>query len=129
MAGEDDDPVDRPEDVPEQQSAVATPRERRARESKVNKQLREEREWFQAAIASPSGRKFLWGILNASGAFEERYGFGPHGHPNSEATWSYAGQKDFGLRLYHAWSVMDRAGVLSLLDEFHPLFPKPKGRS
>lgn len=122
---EDDAPVDRPEILPEQVNA-ADRKERRRRETHVQLEARAVRDFLQQALANPGGRKFLWDILNASGAFESRYGFGPNGFPNSEASWEYRGQKDFGLRLYHAWSVADRAGMLSLLDEFHPHFPKPK---
>ena len=122
---EDDGPEDRPEVLPEQQSAVS-PKERRKRENVKQREERENREWLQRALKDPAGRRFVWSILQAAGAFEEKYGFGPNGFPNTEATWRYLGQHDLGQRFYHSWSVLDRAGMLSLLDEFHPFFPKVK---
>ena len=126
MAGDDDDkPLDRPDELPEQQSAV-DPKEAERRETKKQFAERLRREWLVEQLKNPVGREFLWGILSSAGTFEEKYGFGPNGHPNTQATEFYLGQKDLGLRLYHAWSVLDRAGVLSLLDEYHPAFPKPR---
>ncbi len=126
MSGDDDkEPVDRPDQLPEQQSAV-DPAEAERRETKKQHTERLRREWLTEQLKHPVGREFLWGILYAAGTFEEKYGFGPNGHPNDRANEYYLGQKDLGLRLYHAWSVSDRAGVLSLLDEYHPTFPKPR---
>lgn len=123
MSGEPDDdgPVDRPQELPAQQSAVDTA-EAKKRESKKQLAIRQRREWFAEQLRSPVGREFLWDILKVSGAFEEKYGFGPYGQPNEQANFYYAGQKDLGLRIYHSWSQLDRAGILSLLDEFHPGF-------
>lgn len=123
MSGEpeDDGPVDRPQDLPAQQSAV-DPAEAKKRESKKQLAKRQLREWFAEQLRNPIAREFLWEVLKVSGAFEEKYGFGPYGQPNEQANFYYAGQKDLGLRLYHSWSQLDRAGVLGLLDEFHPGF-------
>lgn len=123
MAGEET--YDRPELLPDEQSAVD--KQEAQRREDVRRELeRDDKRWLKRTLANPSGRRFLWNILAAAGTFEERYGFGPNGFPNQEATWSYRGQTDFGLRLYHTWSTLDREGVLSLLDEFHPQFPKPR---
>lgn len=127
---DDDDilPEDRPELLPDQVDAASKP-ERKKREDKAKREAREDAEFLQRILQDPAGRRFLWGILYAAGTFEERYGFGPYGAVNQEASWSYRGQKDLGLRLYHQMSVLDRAGMLRMLDEFHPTFPKrPKGK-
>lgn len=125
MAGEEEF-HDRPELVPESRNIVDSDEEKRRAE--VHAELkREDNRYLKRMLAHPVGRRLLWSILDAAGTFEDRYGFGPNGHPHSEATWAFRGQKDLGLRLYHSWSLADRAGVLSLLDEFHPLFPK-KGK-
>lgn len=121
MADEDDDREDRPQDIPAQQSAV-DPKEAKKRESRKKLLAREDAEFIRRALADPAGRRFLWGLLTAAGTFEEKYGFGPYGHPNEAATWRYAGQKDFGLQLYHKLAALDRAGVLSLHDEFDSRF-------
>ncbi len=127
MAGDDDAPEDRPQDLPAHQSAV-DPKEAKKRESAKQLLERQRREFVQRMLLDPGGRVFIWGLLNDSGAFQEKYGFGPTGIPHSEATWRFAGQKDFGLQLYHRLAMDDRAGVLSLHDEFDQRFQKPKGK-
>lgn len=119
---DDDAAEERPEDLGQQ--SAASPRDTRKREDKRKRELREDRELLQKLLQLPQGRRFIWSILRAAGAFEERYGFGPYGAANQEATWAYRGQKDLGLRLYHSWSVLDRAGMLAVLDEHHPHFPR-----
>lgn len=118
---DDRPPEDRPQVLPEQQSAV-DPVEAKKRESRKQLEARQRREWFAEQLRNPIARQFFWGILQAAGTFEDRYGFGPYGQPNPEATWRFAGQQDLGLRLYHSWSQLDRAGVLAMLDELHPGF-------
>lgn len=119
---------DRPELLPDLTDA-ANEEEQKRREQMRREREREDARYLKRVLASAAGRRFLWSILDAAGTFEERYGFGPNGTPNQEAIWSYRGQKDLGLRLYHTWSIADRAGVLALLDEFHPHFPKqPRGK-
>lgn len=126
MTGADDAPrEDRPADLPPIQSAVDEG-ESRKRKNRKDFEARQQREWFGRQLRDPNFRRFVWDILAAAGTFEERYGFGPNGFPHPEATWRYAGQKDLGLRLYHSWSCLDRAGMLSVMDEFHPQFPKDK---
>jgi hypothetical protein len=123
MSDEPDDaqPVDRPQDLPAQQSAVDKA-EAKKRESKKQLVKRQLREWFTEQMRNPVARQFFWDILNAAGTFEEKYGFGPYGQPNDLASYAEVGRKELGLRLYHSWSQLDRAGVLGLLDEFHPTF-------
>jgi hypothetical protein len=118
MADEDDEqPQDRPELLPAQVDA-ANPAEQRKRKETVAFAKRKQAEFLQAALRDPYGRRLLWDILVAAGTFEEKYGFGPTGAPNPEANWSYRGQKDLGLRIYHGWAAMDPEGVLSLVMEF-----------
>lgn len=125
MADENDRLHDRPELLPESTNA-ADPEEAKRRELAQRDKQRARQRYLKRVLAHPEGRELLWSILEAAGTFEERYGFGPNGFPNPEASWSYRGQKDLGLRLYHSWSLADRAGVLAMLDEFHPLFPKSR---
>lgn len=122
-----DEPEDDPKSLPAQQSAV-DPKEARKRQTKKQVAERDRERFIRAALADPGGRAFIWDLLTAAGTFEERYGFGPTGVPHPEATWRYAGQKDFGLQFYHRLAMVDRAGVLSLHDEFDHRFQKPKGR-
>lgn len=129
MPDDDAEPEDRPQDEPAQRSAVDTKGDRR-RESRKQLAERQAREWFARLLATdPHFRQFCWSVLAAAGTFEEKYGFGPLGHPNPPATEFFRGARDVGQRLYHSWSILDRAGMLSLMDEFHPQFPKsPKGK-
>ena len=118
MVEEDDEqPEDRPELLSPQVDA-ANPVEQRRRKQTVALARRQQTAFLRAALRDPAGRRVLWDILHASGAFEERYGFGPSGSPNQEANWSYRGQKDLGLRIYHGWAAMDPEGALSLVMEF-----------
>lgn len=121
MAGEEDGREDRPQDIPTQQSAV-DPKDAAKRGNRKKLQAREDADFIRRALAEPAGRRFFWGLFQDSGALQEKYGFGPYGHPNPEATWRFAGQKDFGLALYHRLSALDRAGILSLHDEFDSRF-------
>lgn len=121
MADEDDQPEDRPQDISAQQSA-ADPKEFKKRENRKKVEARENADWVRRQLADPAGRRFFWGLFKDAGVFEEKYGFGPYGHPNNEATWRYAGQKDFGFQLYLRLAALDRAGVLSLHDEFDHRF-------
>lgn len=123
MAGDEHEPLDRPELLPDSTNA-ADPEEIARREQLHKERQRARQRYLKRVLAHPEGRELLWSILEAAGTFENRYGFGPNGAPHSEATWEFRGQKDLGLRLYHSWSVVDRAGVLAMLDEFHPQFPK-----
>jgi len=122
MAGEETDGLeDRPQDLPAQQSAV-DPKEAKKRESRKKILAREDAEFIRRMLADPAGKRFVWGLIEDAGTFKEKYGFGPYGHPNPQASWFYAGQRDFGMRLYHRLSALDRAGVLALHDEFDPRF-------
>lgn len=126
---DDDSPEDRPQDLPEQRSAVDSRTDRKL-ENRKRLEARRQRVWFEEQISSnPNFRAFCWNILKASGAFEKRWGFGPQGHPHDDATQYFDGQRDLGLRLYHSWSQLSRAGILSLLDEFHDGFVKPSRKA
>lgn len=122
MADDDAPPEDRPQDIPAQQSAV-DPVEAKKRESRKKLQAREDAAFIRFMLTDPAGRRFAWGLLKDAGTFEDKYGYGPNGMSHiPEATWNYRGQKDFGLRLYHRLGALDRAGTLSLHDEFDARF-------
>ena len=89
-----------------------------------------ERNFWKRSLADPVGRKALWDLLSSLGTFEDKYGVGPNGFPNAEATWAAYGQRSFGLRFYRTLMLADRAGVGAMHDECDPDFiaahPKPK---
>jgi hypothetical protein len=122
--GTDEDREDRPQDLPAQQSAV-DPKEAKKRENAKQLAARKEREFLRGVLNTEEGRAFLWSILAEASTFDQKYGFGPYGHPNEPASERYAGQRDLGLRLYHSWLIRDHDGVSLMLHEHHPQFPKP----
>ena len=89
-----------------------------------------ERNFWKRSLADPVGRKALWDLLSALGTFEDKYGVGPNGFPNAEATWAAYGQRSFGLRFYRTLMLADRTGIAAMHDECDPDFisanPKPK---
>jgi hypothetical protein len=98
-------------------------------ERKLNKQEREQleaRKFWKAAFSTPVGRRELWGILQATHAFEERFACGPNGFPQTEATWFHAGQQAFGQRLFLSWQVFDPEGVFLMQQEHDARFARPK---
>lgn len=123
---EPDAPEERPELATQEPVNAADKKQQRRRKRAQQFQDEQQAAFLKRVLADPEGRKFLWDILMDAHAFEVRYGFGPNGMPHSEATWRYAGEQDFGLRLYLKWSNLDRAGILSLHDEFDPRFKKGK---
>lgn len=127
----DDDPPDEPEDegrepAAEQASAVEGPKQRRKRELRGERESREARQFWTAALSDEAGRREIWKLLQAAHTFEERFACGPNGFPQVEATWFHAGEQAFGQRLYRMLSRIDRAGVLKMHDVHDPEFPKAK---
>lgn len=118
---DDDQLEDRPQDIPAQQSAV-DPKDLKKRAASKKVIAREEAAFIRRMLADEAGARWIWGLLNDAGTFQEKYGFGPTGFPHSEATWRFAGQKDFGLQLYLRLAALDRAGTLALHDKFDPRF-------
>lgn len=124
---DDDEPVDRPEKRPRQRSA-ADPKHNEQVEFDKKVADRELRDFVTNHLFKhPGGRRWIWDLLTNAGTFSENYGFAwhPQGQGiayNPEATARLAGQKDFGLRLYHRLAFLDRAGTLSLHDDFDPNF-------
>lgn len=106
--------------------SAADPAGKRRQETRIKREVREAREFWQSVFASPVGRREMWGILQAGHAFEERFACGPNGFPQPEATWFHAGEQAFVQRLGMSWSVLDRAGYFLMLDEHDPRFAKPR---
>ena len=86
----------------------------------------EAREFWKQVFAHPIGRRELWGILQATHAFEERFACGPNGFPQVEATWFHAGEQALGQRLFLSWQRFDPQGVFLMQQEHDPRLAKPK---
>ena len=121
--------IEEPEDELEIVSADELSEDDRAHTKKLNDLERREAEgskfWSQV-FAHPVGRREMWGILQATHAFEERFACGPNGFPQPEATWFHAGEQALGQRMFFSWQRLDPQGVLLMLQEYHPHFAKPK---
>lgn len=94
----------------------------RRQERKQDREHREAQEFWRGIFATPIGRREMWRLLDALHPFEDRFACGPNGFPQSEATWFHAGEQSTGLRMYHAWLLIARDGVLMMQDEHDPRF-------
>ena len=81
---------------------------------------------YRQLFSTPAGRRVMWEILNDTNPFEALFVTGPNGFPQPEATWFRAGQREYGLRLYQSWQLLDRDGVNLMLDENDPRFIQAK---
>lgn len=120
MAG-DDEPVDRPEELPAAPNA-ADPTDLEKRRRRRRGEVRDVAEFWKLAFASPIGRRALWEMLHKAGTFGVQFAAGPNGTPDPLATWYHAGRRDLGLAYYHEWMVLNREGVLKMLEEHDPRF-------
>jgi hypothetical protein len=127
MTGDDDELDSDSSDVREQPGVdAADARSYRKQRNTAEFRKRQAQEFWQRVFADPIGRREMWGILQEAHAFEERFACGPSGFPQPEATWFQAGIQSLGQRLFQSWTILDRAGVFMMLDEFDPRFVKPK---
>lgn len=126
MNDEDDD-IDQPEEdwTPTATDDAADPRAIKRRQKRVEIDRQNADKFWAAILADPIGRKEIWRLLQDCHAFEDRFACGPNGFPQPEATWFQAGEKAFGMRLYHSLAAIDRAGVLLMHDEHDSRFQRP----
>ena len=126
----DDDPPDTEPDREPSEEGIADdagdPKQVERKVKRVKLDRREADEFWRGVFVSPVGRREMWGIIGAQAhAFEERFACGPNGFPQSEATWFHAGEQALGQRLYQSWFLIDPEGVMKMLREHDPRFPKP----
>lgn len=103
---------------------AAEPKAVRRRVRKVDEERRQADEFWRAVLASPVGRKEIWGMLVSVHTFDDRFALGPTGFPQPEASWFYAGEQSFGLRLYRSLLRIDHDGIALMHREFDPEFRK-----
>lgn len=115
QAPDDADPLLASETPTVDASSVRTVR-KRVREAE--RQEQEKRAFWEAVFANPVGRREMWAILSKAGAFEVKFGVGPNGFPQSEASLYYAAQRDFGQCLYLTFCSYAREDVLRMHDEY-----------
>ena len=80
--------------------------------------------FWRACLATKTGRRELWRILQSAHAFETKFACGPNGFPQSEATWFARGEQDLGLRIFFSWQRIDPENVLLMQQENDPRFVK-----
>lgn len=113
----DDDDLGNPE-------ATDAANEKQVRKRRVTQKMREREDalFLLSLLRNEAGRRFLWGILTAAHAFEERFACGPNGFPQVEATWFEAGIQSLGQRLYQTWLRTDPLAVAAMHRENDPRF-------
>lgn len=123
----DEDPVEaEPLEDYEAAQAAATPQAYRKQADKSKRVKDKAAEFWKRCMADPVGRAQIWDLLVLAGTFEERFGVGPNGFPQPEATWFNAGQKAFGQKFYQMLARVDRAALFLMHDEFDAEFQKPR---
>jgi hypothetical protein len=105
---------------------ASSPVVHRRRRVKAALRHREIERFWQGVFSDPVGRAEMWAILQQAGTFEDRFGVGPNGFPQPEASWFHMGARSLGLRLFQSWCVLAREGVLVMQDEHDPRFARPK---
>lgn len=107
---------------PEPHASAVNEKQRKRRETRIKRREREDREFFQLLVTHEAGRRFLWAILNECHAFEVRFGAGPTGFPDPQASWMHLGEQQIGLRLYQLWHLKAPEPVMLMLKENDPRF-------
>lgn len=128
MIGDDEQPP-QPSDEPQPDSGpvdAADPGVHRKRLTRAALRDRDIRRFWQGVFSDPIGRSEMWGILQQAGTFDDRFGVGPNGFPQPEASWFHMGARSLGLRLFQSWGAFAREGVALMQDEHDPRFTRPK---
>lgn len=99
------------EDEVEAVESVAEPAqvERRTRRIKMT-QARADG-YLRQQLASVDGRRWLWGLMQECGTFEDRFGSAPNGAPDVRVTDFQAGQRSVGLRIWRTLARVDPAAL------------------
>jgi hypothetical protein len=125
-----DDPFTEPFEDQEQPDTAevdaADPAAHRKRLTKAALRHRDIQRFWQGIFSDPIGRAEMWGILQQAGTFDDRFGVGPSGFPQPEASWFHMGARSLGLRLFQSWAALAREGVFLMQDEHDPRFTRPK---
>ena len=119
---DDDDPPELDLDSPDDASSSADLKKKRLRKKR---ELSESERFWQSVLATPIGRKELWGILASGHCFEVQFACGPNGFPQPEHTWFSLGEQTLVRRLYDTWQILDHEHVFLMRMENDPLWPKP----
>lgn len=106
--------------------SAARPGLTRSQVTRRQREQREQAQFWTVALSTEIGRREIWRLLDAGHPFETRYGVGPNGFPQVEATWLHRGEQDFALRLFFTLQRIDPEGVLLMQTEHDPRFAHTK---
>ena len=112
----------------EAQPNAADPKALKEQRRKARRSKDQAKDFWRRVFGDEVGRREMWRLLQEAHTFEERFACGPNGFPQETATWYQAGERDFGLRLYHSFLVLDPEGVLKMHTECDNRFAKNKKR-
>lgn len=127
--GDDEQPADLSNEPAQPDTGLVDAGSRRAHRKRLTQAALRDREiqrFWEGVFADPIGRLEMWRILDDAGTFDQRFGIGPSGFPQAEASWFNQGMRAFGLRLWQKWTSTAREGVLLMHDEHDPRFVRPK---
>jgi hypothetical protein len=82
--------------------------------------------FWKNVLADPVGRQELWAIIGVEAhAFELKFGCGPNGSPQPEASWQSLGEQLLGQRVFQTLQQIDFEGCWLMLCEHDGRFKKP----
>ncbi len=111
------------DDAPTQDAGDARAYERKLTALEIDRA--ESKMFWKQALSHPIGRREIWRVIEAGKPFETVFACGPNGTPQDIATWFHAGAKDVSERLFFSLLLLNREGVLLMLDENDTRFKKP----
>lgn len=127
MADDEDDTVIAPAVQPTVDAGTVKGRNDQKRELELRE--RERREFWSQALGTVVGRREIWAILAACHPFEVKFGMGPSGVPDPQASFMALGQQMIGLNLFLQLQMLEPVGVQTMLNEHDPRFKKPDVRA
>lgn len=97
----------------------------RRKEDRVEREFREQREFWQAVFATDIGCNEMWKLLSMGHPFETRFSAGPAGFPDPNATWYARGEQELALRIFQTLERADREGTWRMRERHDPRLQKP----
>jgi len=124
---ENDEDGDQLEVLAREQPTVdaANPSMVRGRKKKAELERLQGEEFWKRVLSDPIGRREVWNLLQTCHTFEVKFGVGPNGFPNAEASFFHQGEQAIGQRFYQSLSIIDRAAVFKMHDEHDPRYARP----
>jgi hypothetical protein len=127
------DPLRPDADKPSIEQDTADAAGSRRKEDRLEREFREQAEFWDFVFKSRIGRFEIWKLLCMGHPFETRFAAGPAGFPDPNATWYAKGEQDLALRQFWMLERANRDGVWKMREEHDsrlakPGKPKPVGK-